>query len=1137
MEIAEILGFYEADSRTQKLAQDLEEPIISRHYLKGMIGAMEAFVAAATFNTQPQTHLIILDNKESAAYFHNDLKTILNKKDILFFPDSFKKPSYLEAINKSNVLLRTETVSKLMHSVTTGEILVTYPQALFEKVVNIKALEANIIKIKINEEIDLDFIIELLVEVGFEATDFVYEPGQFSVRGGIIDIFSFGHDMPYRVELFGDEVESIRTFDAVSQLSKQKISQVTIVPNIQTEFTSGEKTSLLKLLPDNTTIWIKDTQALRGLVEECYDKAMVIMENWGNKSVDGSTVDGSTVDESLLENPIFEDKENHSFISADELFKELVDYNLVEFGLNSVFEGKVIEYESSPQPPFQKKFDMLSEDLQANANRGYLNFIMASATRQIKRFEHIFRDNEFPINYRPILGAVSAGFVDHTLKLACYTDHQIFDRFYKFHIKQAYSKNKALSIKLLRELQPGDYVTHIDHGIGKFSGLETLDINGRKQETMRIVYKDNDLLYVSIHSLHKVAKYVGKEGKIPKVHKIGSDRWQKLKTKTKSKLKDIAADLIKLYAKRKGSKGFSFSPDSYLQTELEASFIYEDTPDQHKASEAVKADMEAENPMDRLVCGDVGFGKTEVAIRAAAKAVVDGKQVAILVPTTILALQHYKTFTERLKDYPCTIDYINRFKTAKQKRETLEKLAEGKVDIIIGTHGLTSKSVKFKDLGLLIVDEEQKFGVGVKEKLRNLKINVDTLTLTATPIPRTLQFSLMSARDLSIIRTAPPNRQPVNTELMQFNSEKIRDAITYEVYRGGQVFFVHNRVRDIADMAAMIGRLCPDIDVGIAHGQMENKKLEEQMFKFEQGEFDVLVSTNIVEAGLDIPNANTMIINNAHHFGLSDLHQMRGRVGRSNKKAFCYLISPPVYGLPEDSRKRLLTIEQFSDLGGGFNIAMKDLDIRGAGNILGGEQSGFIADIGFETYQKILKEAVLELKETEFREVFEQHEKGEGNFQYVSDTQIDTDLDLLIPNNYVNNVNERMSLYTELNNLENEEQLGQFKEQLIDRFGPLPVEVNELIYGMRLKWIAIKLGFERLMLKSGKLRCFFPSNHEARYYESPIYSRLMNVLLQRRDCKMKQTNNHFSVAFEHISSIKEARNKLMELEVAVYSIV
>ncbi len=1126
MEITEILGFYEADPRTKALIQDLEEPILTRHHLKGMMGAMEAFVTAASFKVYPHTQLIILDNKENAAYFHNDLKTILNRKDILFFPDSFKKPSYLEAINKSNVLLRTETVSKLMNSATSGEILVTYPQALFEKVVNIQALEANIIKIKINEEIDLDFIIELLVEVGFEATDFVYEPGQFSVRGGIVDIFSFGHELPYRVELFGDEVESIRTFDPVSQLSKQKIAQITIVPNIQTEFNSGEKTSLLNLLPENTSIWIKDTVALRGLVDECYKKALDLIEYH----------DESTLDESLQENPIFESKENHAFQDADTLFRDIVNFDLIEFGSKAVFDSKEIVYNASPQPPFQKKFDMLNEDLQININRGYINFILASASRQIKRFQNIFEDNEYPLNYKAILGSVSSGFVDNDLKLACYTDHQIFDRYYKFNIKQAFSKQKAMSIRLLRELQPGDYVTHIDHGIGKFSGLETLDINGKKQETMRLIYRDNDLLYVSIHSLHKVSKYVGKEGKVPKINKLGSDSWQKLKRKTKSKLKDIAADLIKLYAKRKGSKGFAYSPDSYLQTELEASFIYEDTPDQHRASEAVKADMEAENPMDRLVCGDVGFGKTEVAIRAAAKAVVDGKQVAVLVPTTILALQHYKTFSERLKDYPCTIDYINRFKTAKQKKLTLEKLEKGEIDIVIGTHGLTGKSVKFKDLGLLIIDEEQKFGVGVKEKLRNMKVNVDTLTLTATPIPRTLQFSLMSARDLSIIRTAPPNRQPVNTELIQFNSEKIRDAITYEVYRGGQVFFVHNRVRDISDIAAMITRLCPDVDVGIAHGQMENKKLEEQMFKFEKGEFDVLVSTNIIEAGLDIPNANTMIINNAHHFGLSDLHQMRGRVGRSNKKAFCYLISPPVFGLPEDSRKRLLTIEQFADLGSGFNIAMKDLDIRGAGNILGAEQSGFIADIGFETYQKILKEAVLELKETEFKEVFEAQEKHNSEFRYVHDTQIDTDLDLLIPNNYVNNVNERMALYTELNNIEKEEDLMKFKENLVDRFGALPKEVNELIYGVRLKWVSCKIGFERLILKNNKLRCFFPMNHDSPYYNSPVYSRLMSVLLQRKDCKMHQTTKYFSVIFEHISSIKQARNKLLELEVGVGNI-
>jgi len=1119
MEINQILDLFTQSKAVKQITDCFEEPILTRLHLQGLTGSMPSFVAAASFSKQPQNHLFILDSKENAAYFHNDLKSILPAKDSLFFPDSFKKPNYLEAINKSNVLLRTEAVSKLTNSHTKGELLVTYPHALFEKVVNVNALANNTIRIKINEEIDLDFIIEILVEVGFEASDFVYEPGQFSVRGGIVDIFSFGNDMPYRIELFGDEVESIRIFDPVSQLSQRKISQISIVPNIQTQFESSEKTSLFNLLPDNTCIWIKDAEGLKGIVDELHEKALELIENQGENELD----------ESLMENPIFENGEQLSFQKSDEIFNSLQNFDIIEFGLKSHFNGELIPFKSSPQPPFAKNFELLIEDLNTLTSRNHLNFILASSSRQIKRFMHIFTDMGANVKYNAIQSSLSQGFIDHELRLTVYTDHQIFDRYYKYNIKQAYSKNKAISIKLLRDLQPGDYVTHIDHGIGKYSGLETLDINGKRQESMRIIYKDNDLLYVNINSLHKVAKYSGKEGKPPRVNKLGSDAWQTLKRKTKRKIKDIAADLIKLYAKRKQSKGFAYAPDSYMQTELEASFIYEDTPDQYKATQDVKQDMEADYPMDRLVCGDVGFGKTEVAIRAAAKAVADNKQVAVLVPTTILALQHYKTFTERLKGFPCSVDFVNRFKTAKQKRETLERLKEGKLDIIIGTHALTGKKVEFKDLGLLVIDEEQKFGVAVKEKLRNLKVNVDTLTLTATPIPRTLQFSLMSARDLSIIRTAPPNRQPINTELISFSSEKIRDAVTYEVYRGGQVFFVHNRVRDIKDMAAMLSRLCPDIDIGIAHGQMENKELEDKMMKFEQGVYDVLVSTNIIEAGLDIPNANTIIINNAHQFGLSDLHQMRGRVGRSNKKAFCYLISPPVYGLPDDSKKRLLTIEQFADLGSGFNIAMKDLDIRGAGNILGGEQSGFITDIGFETYQKILSEAILELKESDFREVFEGQDNAEMRF--VSDTQIETDLDMLIPNNYVNSVNERMALYSELNNIENEEQLQSFKNELVDRFGALPPEVNELLYAVRLKWHATKLGFERLFLKNKRFRCFFPVNQESLYFQSPIFLRVLNYIQQHPgQCQMKQTPKHLSIIFERVSTIKDARSLLAQIE-------
>ncbi|MCL4140948.1 UNVERIFIED_CONTAM: hypothetical protein GTU68_067115 [Idotea baltica] len=760
-------------------------------------------------------------------------------------------------------------------------------------------------------------------------------------------------------------------------------------------------------------------------------------------------------------------------------------------------------------------------------------YLFCGNARQVNRFAAIFEDLNADVSYEALLSNIAEGFVDHDINVSCYTDHQIFDRFYKYHIKQSFSKKAALSVKLIKELVPGNYVTHLDHGIGKFSGLETIDVNGKKQEAVRIIYKDNDLLYVNINSLHKISKYVGKEGSKPRVNKLGSDAWEKVKRTTKRKIKDIAADLIKLYAKRKSTKGYAFAPDSFLQTELEASFIYEDTPDQLTATQAVKADMEAENPMDRLVCGDVGFGKTEIAIRAAAKAVADSKQVAILVPTTILAMQHYKTFVERLKDFPCTVDYLNRFKTAKEKKVTLEKLAAGEVDIIIGTHALVGKSVKFKELGLLVIDEEQKFGVAVKEKLKQFKVNVDTLTLTATPIPRTLQFSLMSARDLSTINTAPPNRRPVTTELIRFNADKIRDAINYEIYRGGQVFFVHNRVKDIADITAMIQKLCPDIDIGMAHGQLDNKTLEERMLKFEKRAYDVLICTNIVESGLDIPNANTIIINHAHNFGLSDLHQLRGRVGRSNKKAFCYLISPPLHTLSDDSSKRLKTIYQFAELGSGFNIAMRDLDIRGAGNLLGGEQSGFIADIGFATFQKVLDEAILELKQTEFKEVFAEQLIKEQKF--LTDCQIDTDLEMRLPDDYVNNITERLNLYTELNQTTNEENLQKFREQLVDRFGNFPQPVKELFNAVRLRWLSIDLGFERLIIKKTSLRCYFIGNQESAYYSSPIFANVMAYIQKHPGkCRIKESHNKLFIIFEDVRSMKAAQNLLQEMHHIVF---
>ncbi len=1117
MELKNILQFYKNDTRTQQIVSSSQIMAEARIFLKGLQGSLDAFVAAAVYQSAPKTHIFIIDNKEDAAYFQNDLKNLLEKKSVLFFPDSFKKPGFFDDINKSNVLLRTETATRLIHSHTTGELLVTYPEAFFEKIVNTKILNKNTIHIKREEALDVNFIVEVLVEYGFERTDFVYEPGQFSVRGGIVDIYSFGNELPYRVELFGDEVESIRVFDPLTQLSEKKIAQVTIVPNIQTQFSSTEKTSLFNLLPKNTTIWVKDVKALLEINQGCYEKALRLVENLKQQNL-------------LDENAVFGDGTPDTFIDSKSLLADMQKFSIIEFGYKQYFDkATVFPYNSTLQPRFNKDFTLLIKDLKKREAEGCKNYIFAGNPRQVNRFRHIFEDMEANVKYEALTNSIHQGFIDEDLGITCYTDHQIFGRFYKYNIKRGYSKDKAITIRMLKSLHPGDFVTHIDHGVGKYAGLEKINVNGKAQEVIRIVYRDNDILFVNINSLHKVSKYVGKEGKAPRLNKIGSEAWQNLKRKAKGKIKDIAEDLIKLYAKRKASKGFAYSPDSYLQTEIEASFIYEDTPDQLKATIAVKEDMEAPHPMDRLVCGDVGFGKTEIALRAATKAVADSKQVAILVPTTILALQHYETFKERLKDFPCEVDFLNRFKTAKQKTETLKLLKEGKIDILIGTHALLGKKVVFKELGLLVIDEEQKFGVAAKEKLRNLKVNVDTLTLTATPIPRTLQFSLMSARDLSVMNTPPPNRQPVQTELIAFDDAKIRDAVTYEVYRGGQVFFIHNRVKDLIEITAMIKRLCPDIDIGMAHGQLDNKTLEERMMKFIKGKYDVLVCTNIVESGLDVSNANTIIINNAHHFGLSDLHQLRGRVGRSNRKAFCYLITPPIYTLPDDSRKRLKAIEQFSDLGSGFQIAMRDLDIRGSGNILGGEQSGFISDIGFDMYQKILDEAMQELKETEFKDLFKGQIISEQKF--VRDCQLDTDLELHIPDEYVNSINERLGLYTELDNIETEEKLQKFKTDLLDRFGTLPKPVVELFYAVRLRWVAKKLGFERIIFKHNKLRCYFVANQTSPYYQSALFTGVLKYPQQHpTKAHFKQTDKNFLLVMENVKTMKAAREVLLEIE-------
>lgn len=1121
MNFEELLALYEQDEKTKSLAHFLTLDK-QRIHLQGLKGSAGTLIASALQAHNRNAHIFVLPDAIEAAYFQNDLSQLSPQKEIFFFPDSFKKSGHIHELNNSNIQLRTEAINKVTNPTTKGEWIVTYPEALFEKVVKKEILRKNRVDVKVGEKIDIDFIIELLVEYGFERTDFVYEPGQFSVRGDIVDLFSFANDLPYRIELFDNEVESIRIFQPDSQLSEKKLDRVSIVPNVQTHFKNEQKTSFFDILTPRTTIWMYDIYQVIEVLDTNMQKALEIKEQFSDK-----------IEHS--ENPFMQGNPKDIFENPASVLNGIDKFNIVEFG-NKVYykNAETIAYNLQAQPNFNKNFTMLIKHLREKKDNNYNSFIFAENPKQIERFYQIFQDLKAHITFFPINKSLHSGFIDEDLKIVLYTDHQIFNRYHKYKIKQGYSRDRALIMKTLKEMQPGDFVTHIDHGVGKFSGLEKVEINGKLQEMVRIIYANNDLLYVGINSLHKIAKFTGKEGQQPKINKLGTDTWNNLKNRTKKKIKDIAEDLIKLYAKRKTQKGHAFPPDNYLQNELEASFIYEDTPDQEKATIDVKKDMESDIPMDRLICGDVGFGKTEVAMRAAFKAVCDSKQVAILVPTTILAYQHYQSFKERFADFPVNIDYINRFKTTAQKNVSYKKLQEGETDIIIATHALVNKKVKFKNLGLLIVDEEQKFGVGVKDKLKQIKVNVDTLTLTATPIPRTLQFSLMSARDLSVIQTPPPNRQPVNTEVHVFNPELIKEAIEFEVYRGGQVFFVHNRVKDLADLKAMIQRMLPDVDIGLAHGQMEGKQLETVMQDFIERKYDVLLSTNIIETGLDIANANTIIINNANMFGLSDIHQLRGRVGRSNKKAFCYLFAPPLSTLTRDARMRLKTIEEFADLGSGLNIAMRDLDIRGAGNLLGGEQSGFISEIGFETYHKILDEAIQELKETDFKELYAEELSNKRNF--TKDCQIDTDMEMLIPDNYVNTISERLSLYTQLNECENEEEISLFAKELKDRFGPIPTQVEELFSGLRLKWMATSLGMERIVIKNNNMNCYFMQNQEAAFYESEVFGKIIEYVGSNpKTAHLKQTDKLLILKFTDIQTIKDAYDKLQAIEAHCYS--
>ena len=1103
---------YKEDQRILDLKAALSQGDVK---IDQSIGAQQAFIIRALYDHGLVNHVFVAIDKEEAAYLQNTLDNISPEKIISLLPDSFKRPLHFDELDSHNVLQRTEAINRMSLKLGRGEIVITYPEALFEKVVDPQIIHKQRIEISLGESLDLDTILELLVEYGFDREEFVFEPGQFSIRGGIIDIFSFGNEWPYRIELFDDEVESIRTFHPGNQLSIRSIKKIAIIPNVTGQYDQSQKISLFDVFTDDTVLWVKDAEHLLDRLQMCYEKAEEFAEAVAHIE-----------DEKLKE--IFKDR---AFIYPGDIVAHMDPYKKVFFTSSKFTKsvGKTISFEGKPQPSFNRSFELLIDDMrELNSSQSEI-FLFTDSVKQIERFHSIFEDLNANVSFHPIPKSIHAGFIDPALKLACYTDHQIFERFHRYKLRKGFTKEQAINLKMLRELRRGDFVVHIDHGVGKFSGLEKIDINGHVQESVRIFYKNNDVLYVSINSLHKISRYIGKDGTPPKLDKIGSDAWKSLKRKTKRQVKDIAKELIKLYAKRKASKGFGCEPDGYLQIELEASFIYEDTPDQLQATIDVKADMEKEYPMDRLICGDVGFGKTEVAIRAAFKAVVNGKQVAILVPTTILALQHSKTFKERFKDFPVTVDYVNRFKSTAQKNQTYKELESGSLDIIIGTHALLNKKVKFKDLGLLVIDEEQKFGVAAKEKLRGIKVNVDTLTLTATPIPRTLQFSLMSARDLSIIKTAPPNRQPIHTERRVFNDEIIRESIYYEVHRGGQVFFVHNRVKSLMDMSALIKRLCPDVSIATAHGQMDPKNLETTLVDFIDRKYDVLVCTNIIETGLDIANANTMIINNAHQFGLSDLHQLRGRVGRSNKKAFCYLFAPPISTLTPEARKRLKTLEEFSDLGSGFHIAMRDMDIRGAGNLLGAEQSGFIADIGYDTYQRILEEAVVELKENEFKDVFDEQLKDHS---YVRDVEIDTDVEMLIPDNYINNVQERFNLYSELDAINDENGLIDFRQGLKDRFGPIPDTVEELFNGLRLRWQAKKLGFERVIIKGGRMRCYFISNPQSSFFETPLFQSFINYISTKgamQGYQLKQTKSYLILSRGEVSTLKEGQIYLQRI--------
>ncbi len=1116
MTISELQNLYGEHPNMKGLASVLGNDSIKTIYLGGGHGSCLSLFFSAYIRKHPSVYVFILNDNEEAGYFYHDMVQANGDDDILFFPSSYRRAIKYGQKDAANEILRTEVLSRLEKK--EGVTVVTYPEALAEKVVSKKLLNDKTVSLKVGQNIETETISAQLVGLGFEHVDYVYEPGQFATRGSILDVFSFASEYPYRVDFFGDEIDSIRTFEVETQLSKDKKTSVNIVPELAG--VTADTVTFLDFLPSDTVLCVKDLLWVREKIQSVHDDAVA------PQAIAASEDNGAELPDI-----------QKTIITGTDFTSKALCFRRIDFGAKPIGTPQSkLDFDTSVQPIFHKNFDMVSSSLTDFLQRGYKIYICSDSSKQTDRLKDIFKERNDNIGFEPVDRTLHEGFVDHTLRMCIFTDHQIFDRFHKYNLRsdKARSGKVALSLKELNQFEPGDYVVHIDHGIGRFAGLVRVPNGNSTQEVIKLVYQNDDVVFVSIHSLHKISKYKGKEGEPPRISKLGTGAWEKIKERTKTKIKDIARDLIKLYSQRKQEKGFKYSPDSFMQHELEASFLYEDTPDQSKATQEVKADMESDRPMDRLVCGDVGFGKTEVAVRAAFKAVADNKQVAVLVPTTVLAYQHFQTFRKRLEGFPCKVEYLSRARSAKDTTRILKELADGEVNILIGTHKIIGKSVKFKDLGLLIIDEEQKFGVSVKEKLRQIKVNVDTLTMTATPIPRTLQFSLMGARDLSVIQTPPPNRYPIQTEVHTFNEEIITEAINFEMSRNGQVFFVNNRIQNLAELKAMIERNIPDCRVCIGHGQMQPEELEKIIFGFVNYDYDVLLATTIIESGIDIPNANTIIINQAQNFGLSDLHQMRGRVGRSNKKAFCYLLAPPLSSLTPEARRRLQAIENFSDLGSGIHIAMQDLDIRGAGNMLGAEQSGFIADLGYETYQKILAEAVTELKNDEFADLYADEIKagdevisGEG---FVDECTVESDLELLFPNEYIPSSSERMLLYRELDKLELDKDVDDFKARLIDRFGAIPPEGEELIRIVPLRRIAKRLGIEKIFLKSGRMTLFFVSNPDSPYYQSEAFGKIIGYMSRYpRACNLREQNGKRSMVIKDIKDVQSAVGELQEI--------